>query len=101
MFLIIVAGFATSFFGSTLTTSNVRLWCLARCPVLLSISMPSPIFLLQFTQTKKFNHFSHKLQISQAIYDYLNQIINKIFKGIKWIICSDSEASQPTERGIL
>jgi hypothetical protein len=31
----------------------------------------------------------------------LNQIINKISKGITWIIRSDSEASQPTERGIL
>jgi hypothetical protein len=63
--------------------------------------MPSPFSLLQFIQSMTFNHFSHKLQISQTIYDYLNQIINKIFKGIKWIICSDSEASQPTERAIL
>jgi hypothetical protein len=42
-----------------------------------------------------------ELHVHSVNESMLNQIINKISKGVTWIIRSDSEASQPTERGIL
>jgi len=40
----------------------------------------------------------HVHSVSESI---LNLTINKICKGIKWIIRSDSEPSQPTDKGTL
>ena len=42
-----------------------------------------------------------ELHVHSVNESMLNQIINKISKGVTWIIRSDSEASQPAERGIL